>query len=145
MQELKGALGGARIAVRQAEIGVDDADQIELGEMMALGDKLGADDNVELALRDVVELFAQTLHRGDEIGRQHQHACAGKQFAHFFFQALDAGADGGKRIRRLAVRAFRRMRHGEAAMVTDELAAEAMIDQPGVAMRTGEAEAAGAA
>src|SRR5215470_20329008 len=37
------------------------------------------------------------------------------------------------------------MRHGEAAMVADKLAAETVIDQPGVAIRTGEAEAAGAA
>ena len=37
------------------------------------------------------------------------------------------------------------MRHGEAAMVADELAAEAMIDQPGRAVGAGEAEAAGAA
>ena len=37
------------------------------------------------------------------------------------------------------------MRHGEAAMMADELPPEAMIDQPGVAMRTGKAEAAGAA
>ena len=45
----------------------------------------------------------------------------------------------------LAFRALRRMRHGEAAMVADELLAEAVIDQPGVAVRAGEAEAAGAA
>ena len=32
MQQLKGAFGGARIAIVQAEIGVDDADQIELRE-----------------------------------------------------------------------------------------------------------------
>src|ERR1700691_3800629 len=37
------------------------------------------------------------------------------------------------------------MRHGEDAMVADELLAEAVIDQPGVAVRAGEAEAAGAA
>ena len=129
----------------EPEIGVDHADQVELGKMMALGDELGADDNVELALRDVVEFFAQALDGGDEIGRQHQHARAGKQFAHFFFEPLDAGADGGKRIRRLAVRAIGRMRHGEAAVVADQLAAEAVIDQPGVAVRTGKAKAAGAA
>jgi hypothetical protein len=37
------------------------------------------------------------------------------------------------------------MRHGEAAMMADELAAEAVVDQPGIAIRTGKAEAAGAA
>ena len=72
MQKLEGALGGARIAVAEAEIGIDDADEIELREMMALGDELGADDDVEAALGDVVELLAHALDRGDEIAREHQ-------------------------------------------------------------------------
>ena len=67
MQKLEGALAGARIAVAEAEIGIDDADQIELGEMVALGDELGADDDVEAALGDVVEFLAQPLHRFHEI------------------------------------------------------------------------------
>ena len=50
MQQLEGALGGARVAVAEAEIGVDNADQIELGKMVALGDELRADDDVEAAL-----------------------------------------------------------------------------------------------
>ena len=82
---------------------------------------------------------------GDEIAGEHQHARLRKQFAHFLFQPLDAGPDGDEGIHRLAFRAFRRMRHGEAAMVADQLLAEAVIDQPGVAVRAGEAEAAGAA
>src|SRR6185369_8966086 len=42
MQKLEGALRRTRIAVAEAEVAVDDADQIELGEMMALGDELRA-------------------------------------------------------------------------------------------------------
>ena len=145
MQELKGALGGARIAVAQAEIGIDDADEVELGEVMALGDELRADDDVETAGGDIVEFLAQPLHGGDEVAGEHQDARLRKQRAHLLFQALDAGTDGGEGIRRLAIRTDRRMRHGEAAMMADELAAEAVIDQPGVAVRAGEAEAAGAA
>ena len=41
MQELEGALGGTRVAVVEAQVGVDDADEVELGEVMALGDGLG--------------------------------------------------------------------------------------------------------
>src|SRR5215475_223262 len=67
MQKLKRALGRARVTVCQAEIGVDHADQIELGEMVALGHKLRADDDVEASLGDVVELLAQPLDRFDEI------------------------------------------------------------------------------
>src|SRR4029078_8748128 len=56
-----------------------------------------------------------------------------------------ARAEGAERLLVLAVRALGGMRHGEAAMVANELPAEAMIDQPGVAIRAGEAETAGAA
>ena len=45
----------------------------------------------------------------------------------------------------MAFRAFGRLRHGEAAMVADQLPAEAVVDQPGVAVRAGEAKAASAA
>src|SRR6266567_9106617 len=45
----------------------------------------------------------------------------------------------------MALRAFLRLRGIEAAMMADELAPEAVIDQPGVAVRTIEPEAAGAA
>ena len=42
--------------------------------MMALGDKLRADDDVETAVGDIGEFLAHALDRGDEIARQHQHA-----------------------------------------------------------------------
>ena len=99
MQQLERALGRARIAIAEAEIGIDDADQIELGEMMALGDQLRADDDVEAALRHVVEFLAQALHRFHQIARQHQDARAGKQLGRFLFQPLDAGADGRRSFR----------------------------------------------
>ena len=58
MQQLERAFGRARVAVRQAEIGVDDADEIELREVVALGDELRPDHDVEPPLGDVVQLFA---------------------------------------------------------------------------------------
>src|SRR5712692_709059 len=45
----------------------------------------------------------------------------------------------------MALRAFLRLRRIEAAMMAHELAPEAVIDQPGIAVRTVEPEAAGAA
>ena len=94
MQELERALGGARIAVGEAEVGIDDADEVELGEVMALGDELRADDDVEAALRDVVQLLAQPVDRGDEVAREHQHPRLREQLAHLLLQPLDARADG---------------------------------------------------
>ena len=99
VQQLKGALGGARIAVARAQIGIDHADQIEHREMMALGDELRADDHVEAACGDIGEFLAHALHRGDEIAGQHQHARLRKQFAHFFFEPLDAGPASDEGIR----------------------------------------------
>ena len=55
---LEAALGGAQVAALQAEIGIDHADQGQVGEVIALGDQLGADDDVDLAC----------LHRRDELG-----------------------------------------------------------------------------
>ena len=145
MQQLERALGGARIAVGKAEIGIDDADQIELGKMVALGDKLRADDDVEAALRHVVELLPQPLHGVDQIAGQHQDARAGKQLGRLLLQPLDAGADRDEAALRLAFRALLRRRHRVAAVVADEPPLEAVIDQPGVAVRTGHAVAAGVA
>ena len=145
VQQLEGALGCARIAVGEAEIGVDDADQVELGEMMSLGDQLGADDDVDMALGDLLQFLAHLLDRRDQVARQHQHARVGKQLHHLLFQPLDARPAGDECVGRLALRANLRLRHGEAAMMTDQLAPESMVDQPGVAVRTGKTVAAGAA
>ena len=93
MQQLERALGRARIAIRQAEIGIDDADQIELREMMALGDKLRADDDVELAFGHVVEFLAQPLDQFHQIAGEHEDALVGKQLGRLLLQPLDARPD----------------------------------------------------
>ena len=95
--------------------------------------------------RDVVELLAQALDRFHEIAGEHQDARVGKQLGRLLLQPLDAGPDRRERIRRLAFRALVRQRHREAAMMADEPPPEAMIDQPGVAVRAGEPMAAAAA
>ena len=74
MQQLERAFGRARVAVRQPEIGVDDPDEIELREVVTLGDELRPDHDVEPPLRDVVQLLAQALDRFNEIAGQHQDA-----------------------------------------------------------------------
>ena len=62
-QELEGALRRAQVAEGEAEIGVDDADQRQARKVVALGDELRADDDVDLALRDRGELLAQAAAR----------------------------------------------------------------------------------
>ena len=46
--------------------------------MVALGDELRTDDDIEAALRHIVQLLAQPFHGVDQIARQHQNARAGK-------------------------------------------------------------------
>ena len=145
MQQLERALGRARIAVGKTQIGVDDADEIELGKMMTLGDELRADDDVEAALRHVVQFLPQPLHGVDQIARQHQDAGAGKQLGRLLLQPLDAGTDRDEAALRLALRALLGRRHRVAAVVADQPPLEAVIDQPGVAVRTGHAVTAGVA
>ena len=55
VEQLKGALGGARIAIAEAQIGVDHADQIEPREIVALRHQLGADDDIDAAFGDLVQ------------------------------------------------------------------------------------------
>ncbi len=112
---------------------------------MALGDELRADDDVEAALRHIVELLPQPLHGVDQIARQDQDARAGKQLGRLLLQPLDAGADRDEAALRLALRALLRRRHRVAAMVANQPPLEAVIDQPGVAVRARHAVAAGVA
>ena len=113
--------------------------------MVALGDELRADHDVEAALRDVVELLPQPLHGVDQIAGEHEDARAGKQLGRLLLQPLDAGTDGDEAALRVALRALLRQRHRIAAVVADQPPLEAMIDQPGVAVRAGHAVAAGVA
>ena len=145
VEQLERPLGGARIAIAEAQIRIDHADQIEPRKIMSLRHQLRADDDVDAAFGDFVQFAAHGLDRGDEVARQHHGARIRKQRGRLFLQALDAGADRDQRFLGLAMRADVRPRHREAAMVADQPLAKAMIDQPGVADGAGKAMAAGAA
>ena len=104
-EQLEGALGGARVAIGEAEIGIDDADQRHVREIVALGDELRADDDVGLALGDRLELQPQPLHAAQHVGRQHDGARLGKVLDHLLGDALDARAAGDEMVERAAFRA----------------------------------------
>jgi hypothetical protein len=55
MQELKGALAGARIGSGEAEIAIDNACKGQLREIVPLGYKLRADDDVMRAFCNLSE------------------------------------------------------------------------------------------
>ena len=76
----------------------------------------------------------------DQIARQHQDARAGKQLGRLLLQPLDAGTDRDEAALRLALRALLGRRHRVAAVMADQPPLEAVIDQPGVAVRAGHAD-----
>ena len=146
MQQLERALGGARIARAEAQIGIDHADQIELGKVVPLGDKLRADDDIDAALLDRrgIPRACARSRRSRSLESTRMRG-SGNSAATSSSSRSTPGPQATNDLRRLAFRAGGRRRRGEAAVVADELALEAVIDQPGVAVRAVEAEAAGAA
>ena len=145
LQQLERALGGARIAIGEADIGVDDADQSQKREIMALGDELRADDDVVGAARRLLQLMAQMLQPAGKIGGENQQPRLRKQRLRFLGEPLDAGSASGQAVGFLACRADVGALFDMAAMMADERAAKAMLDQPGRAIGALEAMAAGAA
>ena len=144
-EQLKRALGGARIAIGEAEIGIDHADQRHVGEMVALGDELRADDDVGLALGDRLQLEPQPPDAAQHVRGQHDGARVGKMPDDLFGDPFDARAAGDQMVERAAFRTGIGTVLAMAAMVADKLAAEAVLDQPARAVGTLEAMAAGAA
>ena len=141
-EQLEGALGRARIGLREAEIAVDHADQSKTRKVMALGDELGADDDIDLALLDLAQGLAQIADARREIARQQHAARLGKALGDLLGDALDARAARHERMLGPAIRACLGDRHESPAMVAFEPAAESVLDQPGRAVRAFEFEAA---
>src|SRR5271154_362845 len=98
LQYLERALGGARIAVRQPDVGIDYADQRQQREIMALGDKLRADDDVASAFGDGVELLAQPLRAAWEIRREDERARLRPKLRDFVGEPLHPRSAGNERI-----------------------------------------------
>ena len=69
----------------------------------------------------------------------------GKSSAGFLLKSLNARSNRNKAVGGVTIRAFLQERHREAAMMTDQPALEAVVDQPGVAIRACQSEAAGTA
>ena len=65
---LRQALGGAKIAGEQPLIGIQDHHQADLGEVVALGEHLRADQNSRLAAVHAVE-HGLTAPRADAVSR----------------------------------------------------------------------------
>jgi hypothetical protein len=145
LEQLKGALRGARIARSKADVRVEHADQRHPRKVVALGDELRADHDVDLTRRNRGELRAQPLRAAWEVAREHDRALARKELGDFLGDALDPRPARDERVERAAGRAGVRARLGVAAMMAHERTAEAVLDEPGRAVRAFVAMGAGAA
>jgi hypothetical protein len=145
VQQLESTLDGTRVAVAQAKIGVNDPNQVELWKVMTLGNELRPNDEIEATLRYVVELLPETLNRFHEIARQNESTGLRKKFGGFLLEPFDPRTNGCETDRGTTVGALRRGRRGEPAVMANQTAFEAMVDQPGIAIRTLQTETACAA
>src|SRR5690242_5406174 len=131
MQQLEAALGGARIPRAAAEIGVDDPGERKLREVMAFGDDLRADEDIDVALRERTDHGLRLRGARERIARRDRDACIGEAGAEFLFDALDARAAGDQRTLLVALRTTLGDRDLERAMMADESLAVAVLDHPG--------------
>ena len=144
-EELEGALCGARVGLRRArDRRRPRRPASRPGKVVALGDELGADDDIDLALLDLAQGLAQIADA--------RRACrstaarvraSGKRSATSSAMRSTPGPHGDERM--LGARnsgRSRAMRHEGPAMVAFEPAAESVLDQPGRAVRAFESEAA---
>ena len=86
---LEAALGRTEIAAGEAEVGVDNSNQSQVREMIALRDQLCADDNIDGAGFHCSNEFRCPKWRPDGVGRDDRGARIGKQFRHFIGDPLD--------------------------------------------------------
>ena len=131
-QQLEGPLCGPKVATAQAEIGINHTDEGQKGEIMALGCRLGGDENVDLAVGHPLDQGAGGPGIGGGVGAEHRRPRLGEQLADLFLDPFDPGADRDQTVDRAAGRTVFRPRHGEAGQVADQPAGVAMLDQPAV-------------
>ena len=142
---LEGALGGAQVSAGQAEIGIDHADQGQHRKMVPLGDNLGPDQHIVAVLGHRIGQLGGGTRPRQEVADHQRGAGTREARRDLLMQALDPGAAGHKSAGGEAFRAQRRDWRAVAAMMADETVREAVLDQPGGAIRALEAVAAGPA
>ena len=131
MQKLERAFARARVcAMSKAQIAVHDADESEIGEVMALGHDLRADDDIDLMRFDLVDDGPHFRETGNEIGGQEREAGLREAFGDFFRHALYARAASDHTVGRAALGALLGKRNREAAVMAIQALLEAVLDEP---------------
>jgi len=113
--ELEGAFCGAEVGDGHGEVGVEDADELDVGEVEAFGDHLGADEEVEVSVAEVIEGLLVVGGVVHGVGVHALEADGGEFPEEFVFGALGSLAEMGEAG--LAERAGGGELHGGEAVV----------------------------
>jgi len=97
-EELEGALARAEVGGIEGEVGIEDADEGDVGEVEPFGDHLGAEEDVDLFGAEVAEGVAEGVFSAGGVGVEAGDFCAFEDFVEDgfgFFGAVSLEADGG--------------------------------------------------
>lgn len=60
-EEVKGALGGREVGQGKTGVGLHDGNGSEIGEVKTFSDGLGADEDIDVAIFDNIEIFGDSF------------------------------------------------------------------------------------
>ena len=129
-QHLIGSLARSWVAALQTQISIDHPNQSEVWEVMAFGDDLGADQNVDLALLHPRHQLPNRLWVVGGVGGENLNACIGEAFGGFGCNAFDAGSNRDQPIFGPTIWASIGLAHRKASEVTDQAVGIFMLNQP---------------
>ena len=142
--ELEGALAGAEVWDVEAEVGIKDANEGDVGKMEAFGDHLGADEDIDLLGAEFPKDVAEVVLAAHGIRIDAGEAGGGENFLKDFFDFLGAVAlEGDAGV--FTLRAFFRDDGLVAADVADEALIGAVVGEGDGAVGAGAGVAAGVA
>ena len=95
---LEAALRGAKVAALQAKVGIDHSDQGQVGEVIALGHQLGADDDVDFARLHRPDELGGAGRRPDGVAGDDRGAGVGEQLGDLVGDTFDPGAAGDQAV-----------------------------------------------
>ena len=130
--QLREVLGGAKVGAEQGLVGIENADQGQIGKVMALGQHLCADQNAAFTTVRLLQFFLQAAFGAGAVTVDAADPGIGKILLQELLDTFGAGADG-QHIVAAAVFTVLRCRALRAAMVATQFIMTFMIGHMRVA------------
>src|ERR1700722_13925546 len=143
-EELEGAFGGTEVGQMERRGGADDADERDALEVVAFGEHLRANEDVDGAAREGAERFLILALGASGVTVETRDARTGEFFSKAFFQMLGAFAEKID-VFRLTLRTFFWNRLNRAAIVALEAIARLVVGHRNAAVDALDGNAAAAA